>query len=95
MILDYMRKGYKPEVITEAYVASPPAAYIISTAGNVFSLGFVYQEERDRPTGNYAFNVLVNGYETGEFATFIEKRQGKVRIKVKAGWKVWNGHSFI
>ena len=95
MILDYMKKGYRQEVITEAYVASPPAAYIITYAGNVFTLVFVYQEERDRPIGNYAFNVLVNGFETGEFATFIEKRQGKVRIKVKNGWKIWNGKSFI
>ncbi len=95
MILDYMKKGYKTDFLTDMYVASPPAAYIVNERGSVFTLGFEYQAERDRPIGHYAFNVLLNGFETGEFATFIERRNGKIRIRTKQGWKQWNGHSFI
>ncbi len=95
MILDYMKKGYTKEFITDMYVSSPPAAYIVDERGNVFTLGFKYQEERDSPKGHYSFNILINGKDTGQYGTHIERRNGKIRVFTKYGFKIWNGNCFI
>lgn len=89
---------------TESYVSSPPAAWVLNAAGQVFELGtnryvdpsavFRGQYHTD-PRGEFAFNVLVNGMDTGEFASRIENRAGRVRIFCRDGWKVWNGRSFF
>jgi len=81
--------------ITEAYVATPPALFIIDEANNHWALGYKYQNLPDAPKGEYAFNVLVNGKSTGEFASRIERRFGKVRIFTRNGFKTWNGRSFF
>ncbi len=92
--LNFRKKGYRTEYITEPYVTSPPALFILDEQGNSFTLGFRYQERRNRPSGHYAFNVLFNGAETGEWASHIEKRGDRVSIFTREGRKVWNGTSF-
>lgn len=92
---EYMRPEAEQRYITEAYVSSPPAARITDEANNVFTLGYAYQVQRDAPRGEFAFNVLLNGCETGEFASRIERRNGKVRIFTRQGFKTWNGKSFF
>jgi hypothetical protein len=37
----------------------------------------------------------MNSTETGEFASRIERRNGRIRIFARDGWKIWNGKSFI
>ena len=95
MILDYMKKGYRTEYITESYVSSPPAAFIVDEYGSMFTLGLEFQRYSDAPNGEYSFDILCNGYPTGEFASRIERRNGKVRIFTRKGWKIFNGASFI
>jgi len=90
-----MRKGYRTEFITEAYVSSPPAAFIVDEYENMFTLGLNFQRYSDSPNGEYAFDILLNGYPTGEYASRIERRNGKVRIFTRAGWRYWNGRSFV
>jgi len=94
-ILDYRLPGYRKEYITEPYVASPPALFILDREGNVFTLGHKYQERRDRPKGHYAFNVLRNNVDTGEYASHIEKRNGRVRIFTGEGYKYWVSEGFV
>ncbi|SRR6266568_984751 len=95
IILDYMKKGHRTEYISEPYVSSPPAAFIIDEYENIFTLGFEYQRKDDAPIGEYAFNILYNGHPTGYYASRIERRNGKVRIFTRSGWRVFNGKSFI
>jgi hypothetical protein len=93
-----------PQFVTDSYVSSPPAAWIVDSAGTVFELGIrryvnPNAEFRTRfdtdPRGQFAFNVLANSMETGEYASTIERRNGRVRIFTREGWKVWNGRSFF
>jgi hypothetical protein len=81
--------------LTESYVSSPPAARITDERNDVWSLGYVWQQSRDAPQGEFSFNVLRNGCETGEFASRIERRNGKVRIFTRNGFKTWTGKSFL
>lgn len=93
------------QFITEHYVSSPPAAWIVDGAGTVFELGTkrwvdpsanVFRQRYDTdPRGQFAFNVLMNGIDTGEYASSIERRDGRVRIFTASGWKVWTGKSFF
>lgn len=76
---------------TESYVSSPPALTIIDSAGDLFCLGFNTAPKGNAPNGEFAFNVLVNGLETGEVASRIEMRNGRVKIFSRDGWKIWNG----
>ena len=78
--------------ITENYVSSPPALIIQDEANNVFTLGF---HQTVGPRGEYAFPVLRNGMPTGEVASRIERRGGKIRIFTESGYKRWNGSSFL
>jgi len=95
MILDYMKKGYRTEYITESYISSPPAAFIVDEYGNMFTLGLTFQRYSDSPNGEYSFDILQNGYPTGEYASRIERRNNKVRIFTRKGWKIFNGKVFI
>ena len=79
---------------TEPYVSSPPANHIIDPYGNIWMLGINYGDERNQPRGHYHYNVLKSGVETGEYASHIERRFGKIRIFTRQGWKVWNGNQF-
>jgi len=92
--------------ITEEYVSSPPAVAIVDQRGDVFTLGFTmgvagssfqqrYETKHEAPKGEFAFNVLRNGMNVGEFASRIERLQGRIKILTASGWKVWNGQSFI
>jgi hypothetical protein len=89
---DYMRRRGEQTHITESYVSSPPALTITDEAGDLWCLGFTYGAA---PRGEFAFNVLRNGVETGELASRIERRGGRVRIFTSSGWKRWTGSSFI
>ena len=55
--------------ITENYVCSPPALRILDEAGDVWALGLQYFPT---PKDGYAFNILKNGEDTGEWATKLE-----------------------
>lgn len=85
-----------PQFISESYVCVPPANHIVDMQGNIWMLGFDFQDSRDAPQGHFSFNVLRNGRETGEYASHIERRNGKVRIFTRNGlWKVWGGAAFV
>lgn len=78
--------------VTQEYVSSPPALVIVDEAGAVWTLGVTFGPA---PRGEYAFPVLRNGHNTGEFASRIERRRGKIRIFTRAGYKLWNGRTFV
>lgn len=78
--------------ITEAYVASPPALIIVDESGAVWTLGL---QQGTAPKGEFAFSIMRNGVDTGEFGSRIERRNGKIRIFTSQGWKNWSGRSFI
>jgi hypothetical protein len=90
--LDYMvRRGLQTHV-TESYVSSPPALTITDERGDLWCLGFTPGEA---PRGEFAYSVLRNGVETGESASRIERRGGRIRIFTRAGWKRLAGGCFI
>ncbi len=80
--------------ITEAYVSSPPALLIVDESGAVWTLG-MQMERYNAPRGEYSFEVLRNAIQTGEWASRIERRNGKIRIFTTVGWKQWTGKSFF
>lgn len=73
---------------TENYVSSPPALYIVDASNACWTLGF---NRGEAPSGEFAFNVLRDGINTGVFASRIERRNGRIRCFTREGWKVWNG----
>ncbi len=88
----YMRQRGPDVPSTEEYVAIPPALIIIESSGVVWTLG---TNMITGPRGEYAFDVLRNGHPTGEYASRVERRGGRIRIFCVGGWKHWNGRSFI
>ena len=78
--------------ITESYVSSPPALIIIDEQGITWTLGV---NPGNAPKGEFAFDVLKDGVPTGEVASRIERRQGRIRIFGADGWKRFNGRNFI
>lgn len=95
MILPYMLRPNEQTFVTDEYVSTPPALWIHDERGDVWTLGMQFARMSDAPNGEFAFNVLRNGHETGEFASRIERRQGKVRIFTRQGYKSWSGQSFL
>ena len=95
MIHAYMLPPKIQQHITESYVSSPPALTITDERGNVWALGNEYLRQSDAPNGEFAFNILCNGIEVGEYASRIERRAGKMRIFTRQGWKVWTGRAFL
>ena len=83
--------------VTEEYVSSPPALWVINSQNQVFTLseqmGTIWNG--NKVMGEFVFEVLMNGNRTGQFASRIEMRRGKVRIFTKSGWKHWTGRQFI
>jgi hypothetical protein len=79
--------------VTEAYVAIPPALVIRDDEGALWTLGF--DRGASWRTGEYEFDVIRNGVKTGEHACRIEFRKNKVSIFGEAGWRTWNGRTFI
>lgn len=88
----YMVRQGEQKHITESYVSSPPALTIIDEQGHLWCLGF---RAGDPPRGEFAYNVLRDGVETGEIASRIERRAGRIRIFTSQGWKYWTGVSFV
>lgn len=94
MNLSFMvRKGEQTH-ITEAYVSSPPALTLTDARGDLWCLGFNVPRGKVQG-GEFAYNVLKNGTETGEFASRIEMRGGRIRIFTAEGYKRWTGTRFI
>lgn len=84
IILPYMVREGEQRHITENDVSVPPALTITDEAGTIWTLGFRCGAA---PRGEFAFNVLCNGQETGETASRIERRRGRIRIFTATGWK--------
>lgn len=91
-ILTFQKWQGEQTFVTENYVSSPPALWIIDEAGGCWTLGF---NKGEAPRGEFAFNVLLDGRNTGEWASRLERRNGRIRCFTHEGWKVWNGHSFF
>jgi len=81
--------------ITESYVSSPPALWIMDEWGTTWKLGNQTMDPRLSPDGEFAFEVLMNSIGTGYIASRIERRNGKVRIFTRDGWLNWTGRSFV
>lgn len=91
--MPYMKLDGEQHFETENYVSTPPALLVIEGNGIVWTLGF---NRQDGPRGEFAFDVLRNGVWTGEWASRIERRMGRIRIFGIGGvWKIWNGKSFV
>jgi hypothetical protein len=88
----FMRPQGPHMPVTEAYVSIPPALVIRDDTGALWTLGF---DQGDWRTGEFEYDVVRNGVKTGEFACRIEFRKGRVRIFGSAGWRCWNGRTFI
>jgi len=81
-----LKTTYLRENATQPYVSIPPALIITDSNGATWTLGFSYVLNR----GQFFFNVLRNDVDTGELASNIEYRQGKIRIRCSDGTqKVW------
>jgi hypothetical protein len=93
----YMAPQGPQRHITESYVSSPPALIIVDEAGIIWTLGLQFGNEQGGydPRGEYCFEVLANGNKTGEFASRIERRSGRIRIFTRTGWKRWSGRAFV
>jgi len=89
IILPYMVRPGEQQHITESYVSVPPALTITDETGAIWTLGFRFGEA---PRGEFAFNVLRNGIEIGEIASRIERRNGRIRIFTRHGWKWMRTH---
>jgi hypothetical protein len=91
----YMRLQGEQTHITEAYVVVPPALTITDERGDVWTLGFNTQPRARSPNGEFAYDVLRNGEHTGEAASRIERRAGRIRVFTRDGWKRWTGAGLI
>lgn len=78
--------------LTENYVSSPPALTIFDETGAVWCLD---SDMQAGPHGEYAFSVLRNGVRIGAVASRIERRNGKIRVFTREGWRLWNGRGFV
>lgn len=90
--LEYQLRRPEGQMQTDNYVSSPPALWIVEEDGSCWTLGF---NKGEAPSGEFAFNVLRDGVSTGEWASRLERRNGRIRCFTKDGWKVWNGHSWF
>lgn len=91
----FMRPDGEQQHITENDVSVPPALTITDKTGSIWTLGFSIAPKDRSPDGEFAFAVLRNGLDTGEIASRIEMRAGKVKVFTCEGWKVWMGRSFF
>lgn len=80
--------------VTENYVSIPPALRIVDQVGALWTLGFVTAHASQSPQGEFAFNVIRDGFDVGEIASRIECRNGQVRIFTRHGWKRWLGREW-
>lgn len=91
----FMRLQGEQKFITENYVSVPPALTILDEQGAIWTLGFQIGPKDRTPQGEFAYNVLRNGMETGEIASRIEMRENRIRIFTRDRWKHWTGLSFV
>lgn len=93
----YMAPQGPQRHITEEYVSSPPALIIVDEAGIIWTLAMQLGKELGGidPQGEFCFEVLANGHKTGEFASRIERRSGRIRIFTHKGWRRWTGRAFV
>jgi len=68
---------------TENYVHVPPALFCVDSSGNYFTFGTEYVIHH----GDYEWNVVCNGKDTGETAKRISCIDGKVTIHGSYGRK--------
>lgn len=94
-LFPFMRLQGDQQHVTESYVSVPPALTITDETGDIWTLGFNTVPRWKAPNGEYAFDVLRNGMNTGESASRIERRAGRIRIFARDGWKRWTGNTFI
>ena len=94
-LLPYMVPRGPQTHITESYVSSPPALVIVDERGAYWTLGESYARLDDSPRGEFAFNVLRNGRDTGVYASRIERRNGRIRVFTRQGWLTWSGKGFL
>lgn len=95
LILPYMKLQGPQLHVTESYVSVPPALTITDEQGAVWTIGYQTAPRAKTPDGEFAFDVLRNGVPTGDFASRVERRNGRIRIFTADGWQRWTGHSFI
>lgn len=93
--LPFMLPRLQQQHITESYVSVPPALTITDETNAVWTLGFLVAPKGKSPDGEFAFDVLRNGVDTGEIASRIERRGGRIRIFTESGWKYWHSHCFV
>jgi hypothetical protein len=92
-----------PQFRTESYVTCPPALMAVDAVGNIWTLGvqekMQYFERRVNldPAG-WEFDVRVNDVWTGEWASKITCKQGRIEIfgdYGKSRHKRWTGTQFV
>lgn len=92
IVLDFMMPQAEQSYVTESSVSVPPALIITDVSGAVWTLGF---NQGSGPRGEFSFDVLRNGENTGECASRVEVLRSRVRCFTSTGWKYWNGRSFV
>lgn len=90
--LPFMKPAGPHMPVSEGYCCIPPALVIRDNEGALWTLGF---DQGGWRTGEFEYDVVRNARKTGEHACRIEFRGGKVRIFGAAGWRTWNGRSFV
>src|SRR5262245_45418313 len=95
ILLSHMLPREEQVYVTESYVSVPPALIITDERNDVWTLGYQTAPRGRSPDGEYAFNVLRNGMETGEIASRIEMRRNRIRIFTEIGWKRFHNETFI
>jgi hypothetical protein len=82
---------YERENRSEAYVEVPPALLITDERGGMWTLGTEYLSY----DGQFEWNVLRDDVDTGEMASKIVCRGGRVMIYGRDGRRIWNGRAFV
>lgn len=91
----WMKLQGEQKFVTESYISVPPALTILDEQGAIWTLGFDIGPKDRTPAGEFAFNVLRNGVETGAIASRIEMRGNRIGVFTRDGWKRWSGISFV
>ena len=94
-LFPWMRGPEEQFMVTESYVSVPPALLIIDEQNNAWTIGFNVGPRDKSPDGEYAWNVLRNGFEAGVLASRIEMRGNRIRVFTKNGWMRWTGRDFV
>ncbi len=86
---------YERQDRSENYVEIPPALLITDERGGMWTLGTEYVHHSGPNGGQFEWNVLRNDIDTGETASKIVYRAGRVTIYGRNGRRVWNGRAFV